>query len=95
MTLARASQEMLASPAGDSQGGPLTQGDAGPEGSWRAPLCGYTALISPHYLVAFQSSLRDPTDSRSSHMVVSVSFPPASTKHCPAKAVVASGESSW
>lgn len=48
--------------------------------------------MSPHYLVAFQSSSRDPTASRSSHMVVSVSFPPVSTKHCPAKAAVASGE---
>lgn len=45
---------------------------------------------SPRYLVAFQSSSRDPTASRSSHMVLSTSLPLASTKHCPAKVVVAS-----
>lgn len=46
---------------------------------------------STRYLVAFQSSSSDPTASRNSHMVLSVSFPPESTKHCPAKVVVASG----
>lgn len=51
---------------------------------------GLVSPISLHYLVAFQSSSRDPTASRSSHMVLSISFPPASTKHCPTKAVVAS-----
>lgn len=55
------------------------------------PSVGLVLPISPHYLVAFQSSSRDPTASRSSHMVLSISFPPASTKHCPTKAVVASG----
>lgn len=64
-------------------------------GPGEGPSVGLLPPMSPHYLVAFQSSSRDPTASRSSHMVVSVSFPPVSTKHCPAKAVVASGGSAW
>lgn len=64
-------------------------------GPGEAPSVGPLTPVSPHYLVAFQSSSRDPTASRSSHMVVSVSFPPVSTKHCPVKAVVASGGSIW
>lgn len=80
---------------GVPRGGPLIQGDAHPWGPRESPSVGLLSPTSPHYLVAFQSSSRDPTASRSSHMVVSVSFPATSTKHCPAKAVVTSGGSAW
>lgn len=43
------------------------------------------------HLVAFQTSLRDGTSSRRSHVVSSVSFPRRSTKHWPTKAVMESG----